>query len=119
MSFKLNRLNDAVTDIHVCGDRGTGGEFVTYRISCQQEGAQIDLGLIVFQDGPAKDVGLNGVRIEDLLDICAHRLQCFQTGPFACKENESSLQLIQLARTSLANRTADRKRRDVEGSMQP
>lgn len=115
MSFKLNRSQNASTDIFVCGDRNEGGEFVTYRISSQTEPAE--LGLIVFQDGPVTN-GVNGVSIEDLLDICAHRLLCFQTGPFACRENESSLQLIQLASTQLHNRTADRKRRGVEGTMQ-
>lgn len=118
MSFKLNRSKESTTDIYAHGDRREGGEFVTYSVSCQKEGAVVDLCLIVFQDGPVKDVGINGVSVEDLLDICSHRLQCFQTGPYACKENESAIQLIQLARTSLDNRTADRKRRAVEGTLQ-
>jgi len=70
---------------------------------------------IHFQDGPLQEVGANGLSNEVLLAIVRDRLEGFQSGDFACKENEKSLFAVIDALTTLQSRTADRKARGVEG----
>ncbi|MEA5001337.1 MAG: hypothetical protein VB017_05585 [Endomicrobiaceae bacterium] len=42
---------------------------------------------IVFQDGPIKEFGINGVQNEDLIGCVLARLQAFQNGDYKCREN--------------------------------
>src|SRR6266700_4844812 len=42
---------------------------------------------VVFQNGPIKEWGVNGVTQEALLAIVIDRLRSFQKGPFSCREN--------------------------------
>ena len=46
---------------------------------------------ILFQHGPVPEFGGNGITIEALLAVCAHRLAGFQNGPFACDENSRAM----------------------------
>jgi hypothetical protein len=75
---------------------------------------------IRFQKGPNKgpDADVNGIHIEDLLQVCAHRLTCFQTSKFACEENELALESILDALKWLSKRTMDRQVRGVEGTRE-
>lgn len=68
-----------------------------------------------FQSAPVPNVGVNGVTIEALLAICAHRLECFQGGEFPCEENAEALQHIEAALQSLHNRTDRRMNFGYEG----
>lgn len=43
--------------------------------------------LIQFQAGSPSVAGLNGLTNEALLAVLIDRLECFQKGPFPCKEN--------------------------------
>lgn len=70
---------------------------------------------ILFQNGPIKDVGVNGITHEALMAIVADRLRSFQKGPFACKENEQALLHVEEALHWLQARTLERLRRGVEG----
>jgi hypothetical protein len=70
---------------------------------------------ILFQKGPIQEVGANGCSNEDLLAIVADRLECFQRGKFACSHNARALSSIRGALLHLNKRTADRKKRGVEG----
>lgn len=80
---------------------------------------------IFFQNGPVSStdsgavLGIprfnNGITIEALLAICEHRLQCFQSGPFACQPNADALKNISDALEALHGRTRDRVSRNVEG----
>lgn len=70
---------------------------------------------ILFQNGPIPQNGHNGVTLEQLLGICGHRLVGFQSGPFACDNNERALQHILQAISILNERTVDRIARGVEG----
>jgi hypothetical protein len=73
---------------------------------------------ILFQNGPIKEAGVNGVTHEALLAIVAHRLKCFQNGPFANVFNGKALSLIEAALDTLKARTLDRLSRGVEGTHQ-
>jgi len=76
---------------------------------------QHQLGLIKFQSGTIPENGVNGVTNESLLEIVAHRLECFQAGEFRCRENAIALAKIQEAILWLNERTSNRISRNVEG----
>lgn len=73
---------------------------------------------IAFQNGPIKEVGVNGVTHEALLSIVIHRLSCYQNGKFACHENTLAIAHLKEALSFLHRRTRDRDARGVEGTMQ-
>jgi hypothetical protein len=73
---------------------------------------------IKFQNGPIGETDANGVTNEALLAIVAHRLECFQVGQFPCEENAQALTKVREALHWLHQRTADRKRRGVEGKTE-
>lgn len=72
--------------------------------------------VILFQNGPIPEVGVNGVTHEALLAIVADRLRSFQAGPYACKANACALTHIEEAQHWLQQRTIERMRRGVEGT---
>jgi len=72
--------------------------------------------IIQFQDGPIKEVGTNGLTHEALLAILIDRLQGFQSGPYACRENAIALTKLQEAKMWLEERTRGRMARGVEGT---
>uniref|UniRef100_A0AAU8HYT4 Acb2/Tad1 hairpin domain-containing protein n=1 Tax=Rhizobium phage IG49 TaxID=3129228 RepID=A0AAU8HYT4_9CAUD len=71
--------------------------------------------VILFQNGPVLEAGVNGITQETLLAIVADRLASFQSGPFACEENGLALSHVYKALFHLHSRTADRIKRKVEG----
>ena len=77
---------------------------------------QMDGLVVLFQNGPINEHGVNGVTQEVLLAIVADRLKSFQAGPFACRENELALTKIQEAQHWLQQRTLERMRRGVKGT---
>ncbi len=93
-------------------ERGEGHANHIYEVRHVNKGL---LGEITFQKGPIQEVGMNGVQNEDLLAIIIDRLIGFQTGEFACEENEEALRLLIEAAGILQLRTAKRKARGVEG----
>ena len=54
------------------------------------------------------DDSIHGVIDSDLLEIVRHRLQCFQQGPFATRENECALTHIEEALMWMNRRVEDR-----------
>ncbi len=73
--------------------------------------------LILFQNGPIKEFGVNGVTQEALLAIVIDRLRSFQAGPFSCRENAIALTSCEEALMWLQKRTRDRLARGVEGTQ--
>lgn len=73
--------------------------------------------VILFQNGPIPDNGVNGITVEVLLAICADRLRSFQAGPFPSKANACALTHIEEATHWLQQRTIERMRRGVEGTL--
>ncbi len=69
-----------------------------------------------FQKGLIKENGVNGCHQEDLLAIVVDRLESFQAGEYACRENALALTKIQEAMHWLNHRTQDRIDREVEGT---
>lgn len=56
------------------------------------------------------------LEIEALLAVIIDRLQCFQAGPYACRENAIALTKLEEAMMWLQKRTRDRLARGVEGT---
>jgi len=67
---------------------------------------------IVFQHGHPNEVGVNGCRIEDVLDVCVDKLLDFQGRDLSCPENAEALEHLHLAREALVMR---RRRREQQG----
>lgn len=71
---------------------------------------------VIFQNGPIKEAGVNGVTHEVLLAIVIDRLRSFQDGPFACGPNAIALSGCEVAMYQLQKRTRERIARGVEGT---
>jgi hypothetical protein len=72
--------------------------------------------VILFQNGPIPEAGVNGVTHEVLLAIIADRLRSFQAGKFACGENEDALYFVERAMKALKSRTTRRMDQGIEGT---
>ena len=108
----VNGLNEELT-ITVLDESGAGGANHEYAINWA--GMQNPVR-ISFQNGPIKENGVNGISNEALLAILIDRMEGFQSGQFACHDNQMALDHMQSARLWLAKRTMDRVARGVEGS---
>lgn len=120
----MERLVDIGTQKYskvVCLDEpGAGGACHNYEI-LSIEGPQTPIavfGSVQFQNGPVKEAGINGCHQEDLLAIVIDRLQHFQKGDFACRENALALTKIEEALHWLRYRTNDRIKKGIEGTNQ-
>ncbi len=106
------------TDVFVVDEPGEGGAHHEYAVSPINLPKDVVVGeyaFIRFQKGPVGENPPNGLFMEDLLNIVVDRLECFQSGDFACRENALALTKVQEALHWLNHRTSDRIDRDVEG----
>jgi hypothetical protein len=110
-THKVNPANDVI-DIVVLDEPGSGGACHQYSITVPSQG-RYDIN---FQNGPIAEAGVNGITHEVLLAILVDRLQDFQTGPYACRENALALTKLQEAQMWLLERTRGRMVRGVEGT---
>lgn len=102
--------------IMVMDEPGAGGANHLYRVTWYEPGATIPSGFFIsFQNGPIKEVGMNGITQEALLAIVIDRLKSFQDGPFPSKYNDAALHHCEWALTNLKARTKERLARGVEG----
>lgn len=100
--------------IEVKDEPGAGGANHWYEIG-DSRGC---MAKIVFQNGPIKEAGVNGITQEALLAITIDRLRSFQAGPFSCRENAIALTHCEEALMWLQRRTVARIKRGVEGTNQ-
>ena len=119
---KLEIGQHRFTEVNVMDEPGDGGANHEYAISrvctpCTMS-PTAEFGSIKFQKGPVKENGVNGCFQEDLIAIVIDRLQCFQAGDFACRENALALTKLEEALHWLNHRTADRQVRGVEGKSE-
>lgn len=121
-SHKVKGLNDALL-VNVLDSPGQGNACHEYQIrrwekDSSGEHHDEELCNIKFQNGPILEFGVNGISNEALLAIVEHRLQGFQSGDLACRENAIALTKLQEAMMRLKKRTRDRIARGVEGTNQ-
>ncbi len=103
------------TEVQSLDRKGPGGAYHEYEITPHPDDDETLFASITFQKGPIQQNGVNGCTNEDLLAVVKDRLECFQKGKFACVWNKQALRHIVVALACLHNRTADRKKRGVEG----
>ncbi len=113
--------------IEVTDEPGAGGANHCYHISgfetdTNKSGHPTDPPYealeILFQNGPIKEAGVNGITSEALIAICIDRLRSFQTGPYGCRENAIALTHFEEGLMWLQRRTVARIKRGVEGTHQ-
>jgi len=116
---KVNGLNEAL-EINVLDAPGAGGASHDYQIRLKPDGTVQTIDwLLNFQNGPIKEAGFNGLTQEVLLAIIIDRLECFQRGPHACRENALALTKLAEAMHWLQHRTRLRLQAGVEGTHAP
>lgn len=111
---KRNNLND----VYCTGETGPGGAYHAYDVILKN--GEYPKGVSVripFQKGPRLDESsVLGVLDVDLLEIVRHRLQCFQAGEFATRENAIALTHVEEALLWMNKRVEDRAERGVLGT---
>jgi len=124
---KINPANDKI-EIAVTDEPGAGGANHRYELTGFDtkgnpsekgpDGYSTSFGkqVILFQNGPIAENGVNGITQEVLLEIVADRLRSFQAGPYASRENAIALTHVETAQLWLHKRTLDRMARGVEGT---
>lgn len=102
----------------VCDKKGNGGAHHHYRIADKDNSESVTTYAdIQFQNGARKIAeSIHGVLDTDLLEIVRHRLQCFQQGEFATRENAIVLTHIEEALLWMNKRVEDRIERNVLGT---
>jgi|ERR1043166_8774371 hypothetical protein len=133
-THEVGGLNEKI-QLYAIDERGSGNANHEYHIdvfqlgSSAREGQNGDIETfrsakhvgrwsIDFQKGPLKEAGANGISNEVLLAILIDRMQGFQSGPFASRENALALTKLEEAMMWLQKRTRDRLARGVEGTHQ-
>ena len=112
---KREKLND----VYAIGEKGNGGGNHSYIVYKKDRKEDSDIvGEVYFQNGARNTVGSEpGVLDTDLLEIVRHRLQCFQQGDYATRENAIALTHIEEALLWMNKRVEDRIERNVLGTM--
>lgn len=85
-------------------------------LAANNDGTATPLAEIHFQEGPIKECGVNGVCNEDLICMVITRLEHFQRGKFACRENAVAITKLEEALLWLRKRTMGREQRGIEGT---
>ena len=109
---KRNKLNTVVAR----DEKGSGNAYHEYQVIFGDLESGKEGIVLNFQNGGRNIEGSeHGLTAEDLLEICRHRLQCFQTSDYACRENAVALTKIEEALMWLNHRVEDRAERNVLG----
>lgn len=111
---KRNNLNE----VWRMGELGPGGAYhhyiVYHSLDAERDETKTE---IKFQKGPRNVEGsISGVLDSDLLEIVRDRLQHFQKGEFATRENACALTHIEEALMWMNKRVEDRAERNVLGT---
>ena len=115
----MERIKDPLfTDdrTYVMGGNYSQGNLTAYHdfVVCASEDDTV-LAEIHFQQGPVKEVGVNGLFNEDLLLMVLARLRAINQGEYSCRENSMAITKLEEAVMWLRKRTQDRVARGVEG----
>lgn len=71
---------------------------------------------IVFQHGNPTEVGINGCRVEDVIEVVIQKLLDFQGRNLACEENRIALEHLSDAQEVLISRRRRREQQTVLGT---
>ena len=119
----MERLNtiqkrENLNEVFVVDEKGNGGAHHIYEIKWDADNnGYISTYRVEFQNGARKlKDSKHGVLDTDLLEIVRHRLQCFQQGDFATRDNAIALTHIEEALLWMNKRVEDRIGRNVLGT---
>ena len=102
---------------HVYGIRHIVGKPMDFSQALDKHASVTEtLHRVEFQNGPIKEVGINGITNEALIAIVIDRLRSFQAGPYSGRENAVALTHLEDALMWLQRRTRARIARGVEGT---
>jgi hypothetical protein len=76
-------------------------------------------GYLIFQDGSPQEYGPNGITNEELIDVLIDRISTLNQPPYGCQENLDAIAYLSTAKRRLQDRTKDRTRRGIEGTLTP
>lgn len=108
--------NNAPTNVASLDERDPNAGNASHDYGIQFGGPK-DVLRVKFQHGPrGVETSTAGVFDDDLLAIVQDRLEGFQSGPFACSENEAALESVKKARDALGHRVAKRIAQGVLGA---
>ena len=110
------RIVKSTSNEVIITDKDDYHEYYLTRINEPPDRPIGEFGHVEFQKGPIGETGVNGCQNEDLLAIVIDRLEYFQNGLYACRENALALTKLQEALHWLEARTKDREERGVEGT---
>lgn len=74
---------------------------------------------ILFQRGSVPEVGVNGCRLEDVIEVLQQRLLDHQGRSLGCQENAQALYHLECAREALLKRRIRREQQGVLNTDQP
>jgi len=74
---------------------------------------------IVFQRGSVDDAGVNGCRVEDVIDALVDKLREYQYGSLSCPENEETMDFLELAKLAQLRRRKLRQDQGVFNTQNP
>ena len=111
---KLDIGQERFAAVYAVDKPGPGGASHEYVVL---KGISETVETVKFQKGPVKESDINGCFMEDLIVMCIDRLESFQSGDFACRENALALTKLEEALHWLDHRTKDRQNREVEGTL--
>jgi hypothetical protein len=113
---ETNPVNEAISITADERDAENGNTSHVYGVTwLDPDGDRVGVE-VLFQNGPIKEHGVNGVTNEVLLAILIDRFQGFQTSKWACEENERTLYHLVEALGAQIERTKGREKRGVEGT---
>ena len=113
--MSIGIVRERYTTIETTDFPGQGNAHHRYVIQTLADPSDV-VGSIVFQNGPIKEVGVNGLSHEDLIAIVIHRLKAFQTSAYECRENALAITKLEEALHWLDHRTRAREDKGIEGT---
>lgn len=120
-THKTNPFNKNNVEVSALDEAGPGGASHHYRVDAYEwvtpdTPAGRATAELLFQKGPIKEAGVNGISDEALFAILIDRLQGFQKGQYSCRENACALTKLEESLMWLHKRTLNREQRGVEGT---
>lgn len=125
--FEINKANKSlsVTVIDDPGPSGASNRFDIEGFNTKNNPsaehpewgkAVFSRSVLVFQNGPIRETGVNGITHEVLIEIILDRLKGFQTTKYVCRENEMAIKALEEAKNWLNARTQKRMDQGIEGT---
>jgi len=81
------------------------------------EVVETDFIRVTFQRGLPQYAGINGCRVDDVIDVALDKLRDYQSGPLACAENEEAIRHLVAAKAMLLERVRRREEQGVLHTM--